>query len=113
GAGVQPAAVYARIDERAEPDVRNDAGRVARNGSEQVRHHALRKAIRFEGFGHRKALHTRAPVPMAANRPAHQPFVREPVDTAALAVTHAAGMNDCETRWMAHIEEPRFECGEH
>ena len=50
---------------------------------------------------------------MAANRPAHQPFVREPVDAAAFAVTHAAGVNDGKSRRMALMEEPRFECGEH
>ena len=98
---VELAAAVARIDESAEANARDMAGPVRGDVAEQMRDHALRQIIGLDLVGDGEMLQLRHQAPVAADDSAHEPLVREMVQSALLAVALACRIDQCQIARMA------------
>ena len=98
---VELAAAVTRIDESAKADARDMAGSVRSNVAEQMRDHALRQIIGLDLVGDGEMLQLRHQAPVATDDSAHEPLVREMVQSALLPVALACRIDQRQIARMA------------
>ena len=88
-AGVDAPALDARIDERADPDVADDAWFARGNIAQKMGHHPLRQDVGLELSRDGHLAQARRPPPMGGVDAANHPLMREAIRAAAAAIAHA------------------------
>ena len=106
GGLVHAAAVDARIEERAEADVGEEAGPAGADLAEQLHGDAARQHVGLDLVVLGELLHARRPHPVAADHLPDHAFVGEAVHAARLAVADAERMDDGEVARMAAGQKP-------
>ena len=91
---VDLAAAEARIDERPEPDARQQSGLARGDVTEQVGDDALRQVVGLDLVGDRERLQLGHEPPVAADHASDEPLVAEVVEAAILAVALSGGVDE-------------------
>ena len=103
--GVHPAAVHARVDERAEPDARDQAGAAGGRLAIQVRHDALRQAVGLDPPLQRQRAERGDEAEVAADHAPDQPFAGEVVEAARRRVSLPGGEYERQPARRARLLE--------
>ena len=99
---VDLAAAEARVDERADPDARQQPGLARRDVAEQMRDDALRQVVGLDLVGDGQCLQLGHQPPVAADHALDQSLVAEMVEAAILAVALAGGIDERQVARAAH-----------
>jgi hypothetical protein len=96
----------ARIDERAEPDMGEQAGPLGGDLAHQLHDHAAGQHVGFDLVVAGQRLHSWRPDPMAADDPPDHSLMGEAVHAPRFPVADPQCVNASKIAWPSGLEEP-------
>jgi hypothetical protein len=97
--------LQARVDERAEPDPRDEARSAGGRLAVKMGHHALREAVGLDPALERERAQRRDEPPVRADRAPDQPLACEPIEPASAAVALPRGEHERQVPRVAGLAE--------